>query len=476
MKILLINPWIYDFTAYDLWMRPVGLLYIASVLKREGIDIDFIDCLDRYDPRLLKFQNLEKPKGKKDGRGEFYKEEIKKPDILNNVNRKYSRYGFTEEIFISKLNSVEKPDYVFFTSMMIYWYPGVRRIIEIIKDKFPASVTVLGGIYPTLMYEHSRENTGADIVFKGESENKILDFLEDDHPGYQRKYNYNSIDDFPYIDLDFYHKNIFVPLLTSRGCPYKCSFCASGILFPGFIQRSIDLVFDELQYQYRKYKARNLVFFDDALLVNREKHINILLEKIIGSNMILKIHTPNGIHPAHIDLETAKLMKKSGFDTLRLSLESIDTERIKNMNGKVSPDSFSNAVDHLEKSGFNRKKLESYIIMGLPEQTPEEVLQTMIFAAGNGVKIRLASFSPIPGTRDFEKAIKSGLIDKDIDPLLLNSSVFPLQRKGFTKTDFENIKKIAIMLNYSVDLGINITRNKKFIDALYGFRYLEKKN
>jgi radical SAM superfamily enzyme YgiQ (UPF0313 family) len=114
--------------------------------------------------------------------------------------------------------------------------------------------------------------------------------------------------------------------------------------------------------------------------------------------------------------------------------------------------------------------------MGLPDQTPEEVLRTMIFAAGNGVKIRLASFSPIPGTADFEKGVKSGLINEDIDPLLLNSSVFPLQRKGFTKRDFENTKKIAIMLNYSVDLGINIIKNKKFIDTLYGFRDFENKD
>ena len=329
MRILLINPWIYDFAAYDLWMRPVGLLYIASVLKRDGIDIDFIDCLDRYDPQILNFQKLEKPKGKKDGRGEFYKEEIRKPEILKNINRKYSRYGFTEEIFVSKLNSVKNPDYVFVTSMMIYWYPGIARIIEIVKEKFASSKIVLGGVYPTLMPEHSRENTGADVIFRGKAENQILNFLKDDHHGFDRKHNYDSIDDLPWLDLDLYPRNIFIPLLTSRGCPYRCSFCASNILYPGFQQRNINLVFDELMYQYKKHKSRNLVFFDDALLINREKHLNILLEDIIRNKMILKIHTPNGIHPAHIDLETSKLMKESGFETPRLSLESIDNDRIK---------------------------------------------------------------------------------------------------------------------------------------------------
>jgi len=469
LRILIVNPWIYDFAAYDLWTKPLGLLYIISVLKREGIKVDFIDCIDRYDPEMLKLQNLKSPKGKKDGRGEFYKEEIPKPDILKRVKRKYSRYGITEKIFLSKLKRLKKPDFILTTCMMIYWYPGVQRIIEIVKNVFPESKIVLGGIYPTIAYKHSKEHSGANTVIKGEGENKILDFLEENHPRFNRRYNYKNIDDYPYPSLDVYHKLKFIPLLTSRGCPYNCPFCASKLIHPGFVQRNINDVFDELYLHYRKFRARNLVFFDDALLIDNKKHINVLLEKIIENNMILKIHTPNGLHPEQIDTETAELMKKSGFDTIRLSLESIDENRIKNMQ-KVTKEGFTNAVNNLEKAGFKRKKIESYIIMGLPDQTPEEVIRTMLFAAKNGVKIRLASFSPIPNTYDWHKSIQLGLIKEDTDPLLLNSSVFPLRRENFTADDFEKIKKIALILNYSVDLNINIIENNKFIDTLYEFK------
>ena len=51
-SLLLINPWITDFAAYDFWSKPLGLLYLASVLRNAGAHIDFIDCLDRFDEKF----------------------------------------------------------------------------------------------------------------------------------------------------------------------------------------------------------------------------------------------------------------------------------------------------------------------------------------------------------------------------------------------------------------------------------------
>ncbi|HNR65257.1 MAG TPA: radical SAM protein, partial [Atribacterota bacterium] len=53
-RLLLINPWIYDFTAYDFWSKPLGILYVAAILRKKGFDIDFIDCMDRLDTSLFK--------------------------------------------------------------------------------------------------------------------------------------------------------------------------------------------------------------------------------------------------------------------------------------------------------------------------------------------------------------------------------------------------------------------------------------
>lgn len=83
MKILGINPWIYDFAAYDFWLKPYGFLVILTYLKNKGYYIEYIDCLDRKISR----DSL--------GRGKFYSEIIPKPEILKGVPRYYKRYGKT---------------------------------------------------------------------------------------------------------------------------------------------------------------------------------------------------------------------------------------------------------------------------------------------------------------------------------------------------------------------------------------------
>ena len=106
--ILLINPWIYDFTAYDFWLKPLGLLYVASLLRKNAdVRLSFIDCLDRHHPLLPK-----KMKVIVDGRGPFPKQEVSKPAVLKEIPRKYSRYGIPIPLFLQELESVPRPDLV----------------------------------------------------------------------------------------------------------------------------------------------------------------------------------------------------------------------------------------------------------------------------------------------------------------------------------------------------------------------------
>ena len=83
MRILLVRPWIHDFSAYDLWIQPLGLLYLGGVLAQEGFNLDYVDCLDsRFDVRA-------------DGRAKFAKEVINTPDPLKGIKRHYGRFGIT---------------------------------------------------------------------------------------------------------------------------------------------------------------------------------------------------------------------------------------------------------------------------------------------------------------------------------------------------------------------------------------------
>ncbi|MBI5207704.1 MAG: hypothetical protein HY934_07930 [Candidatus Firestonebacteria bacterium] len=71
-RILLVNPWIYDFKAYDSWVKPLGLLYIGSILKNYGYEVYLIDCIDRTDESLPEYSR----KNNKSGSGQYYREEI----------------------------------------------------------------------------------------------------------------------------------------------------------------------------------------------------------------------------------------------------------------------------------------------------------------------------------------------------------------------------------------------------------------
>ena len=126
-RLLLINPWIYDFAAFNLWVEPIGLLSIGSIFHQHGYQLDFIDCLDRYNPDLLEMQGLTTPKGNAYGTGKYHQEPVERPEVVKDVPRHFCRYGITPEIFESELDKRPKPDVVLVTSKMTYWYPGTAR-------------------------------------------------------------------------------------------------------------------------------------------------------------------------------------------------------------------------------------------------------------------------------------------------------------------------------------------------------------
>jgi hypothetical protein len=182
--ILLINPWIHDFAAYDFWAKPIGLLYLAAILRLHGFQISYIDCLDRFHPESSRNKNPFTSnriagRGKKDGRGPYLKTLIPNPRGLEKVPRKFSRYGIKPEWFVRDLSAIERPDLILTTSLMTYWYSGVKETIEMTKEIFPDVPVICGGIYATLCHDHAVLHLGADHVVSGPGEETILKIASD---------------------------------------------------------------------------------------------------------------------------------------------------------------------------------------------------------------------------------------------------------------------------------------------------------
>lgn len=433
-KFLLINPWVYDFSAVNMWSRPLGLLRLAGYLSQYDADLYFIDCTDVL------------TKKRKYGTGKYPRQIVEKPDILKSVPRHYARYGLTPEVFNEKLKSLLPCDAVFVTSIMTYWYPGVQKVIELVKTISPQTPVILGGIYATLYHGHAGEHSGADFVYSGhidktpcnaESEGGAFDIAGIiDRIGIKL----NTVrDGLPYYKLGLYEDHPFAPLMTSSGCPYNCTYCASHLLFDGFIQRDPDDILTGVTELY-SMGVRDFAFYDDALLVNADTHIKILLKGIIRSGIKASFHCPNGLHARFIDDELASLMKHAGFSTLRLSLETVNSDRQTRTGGKVSTDIFRWAVENLKRHGFTKEQVGVYLMYGLPGQELGEVKDGVEFIKGLGLRINLTEFSPLPATSCWDELTTSGIITDETDPLLTNNSVFSLLFSGYDAAVLEELK------------------------------------
>lgn len=430
--ILLVNPWITDFAAYNLWIRPIGLLRIASLLKENGFQIALIDCLDFFD------------KIREYGDGKFHKIETNKPLPLKSIPRNYSQYGIPEEILLKRLSFLEeKPDLIAVTSGMTYWYPGVIKAIEIVKKFFKGVPVLLGGIYAALCYGHALRHSGADFIFSEGGEREALKLISE-LTRFEIRNLQSGCGNFamlPYPCFGLYPLLRYVCISTSQGCPFRCPYCASSVLTKKFIRRDPLEVVEEIEYWTTRYQVNNVSFCDDALLIEPHGHIVPILREIIRRNIRCNFHTPNGLHIREIDGQVADLLFRSGFRTIRLGFETSSEVTQTETGGKVDNSEFRRCVNNLKRVGYSGEEIGAYVMTGLPDQRAEEVEESIAFVKETGAKPILTEYSPIPHTPLFEKAKQISPFDLENEPLFHNNSIFPCQWEGFTTADYKRIKE-----------------------------------
>ena len=437
--ILLINPWIHDFAAYDFWAKPMGLLSLASMLRYHGFNISYIDCLDRFHPKMSQADPHTRF-----GRGPYPKTRIPKPQGLFEVPRHFSRYGIKKAWFKEDLFSIKPPDLVLMTSMMTYWYPGVKETIASVREVFPDTTIVLGGIYATLCIEHARRHSGADRVETGPGEGFILKIVEE-HTGYavSLKYDPADLDAYPYPAYDLQRTTSYVPLMTSKGCPFSCKYCASHFLNPERMLRSPESVVEEIKYWHGRFKVQDFVFYDDALLVDNQKHAVPMLEAVVNSNLKIRFHTPNAVHIRGISKQTARLMFRAGFKTLRLGLETAAFDTRERLDAKVTAEEFKQAVKWLRDAGFHQDMIGVYLLAGLPGQEPDSIENSIRVVRQTGAMPILAYYTPIPHTKLWPKAVASSRYDLESDPVFTNNTVLPCQKEPFSWETITHLKHLT---------------------------------
>jgi radical SAM superfamily enzyme YgiQ (UPF0313 family) len=415
LQALLVNPPIFDFTAYDFWLRPYGMLRVAGKMK-ESASLSFFDYLVN-----------QKPDGW--GRGPFIFQEVPKPKCFEDIPRRFRRFGRSRLEFRDFLKT--RPfDVALIQTMMTYWYLGVREVIEDIRELQPSAKIVLGGTYATLCPSHA-QSLGADLVIEGDHLAPLWQMLAIDPQ--------NSV---PFLPGGAGKVGV---IKITEGCPFQCSYCSTPVLYPGFRRRPMPDCIEEFK-QLAKAGAGNIAFYDDALLFDADQALIPFLEEVVRINPAVLFHTPNALNARFVTRDLARLMVKAGFASFFFGLESSNSSWQKATGGKVRSDEFEDAVHLFQNAGA--ESITTYIIAGHPDTDGQEVEASMRLAHQCGTRILLSEFSPIPGTADGERCEK--WIDAK-EPLSHNKTAFAIRRLGF---DYLNdLKTICRKFNTGLSRG-----------------------
>jgi hypothetical protein len=423
-KILLVNPPIYDFAAYDFWLKPYGLLEVAGFLRGKA-DFTLFDYLDRQHPFMTIKNELHSDQW---GRGRFYRQKIPNPGPLANIPRYFRRFGLPRDMFIEFLQQHQSFNFALIQTTMTYWYQGVQEVISDIRTHLPKTKIVLGGNYVTLCAGHA-EKLGADLLIRGTDLKPLWEFL-----------NISPNMDQPALWQTYHDLKVGV-LKLSQGCPFTCTYCSVPRVYGKFKARPMDRSLDELELLAQQ-QVKNIAFYDDALLFDAENVLMPFLEQVLKRNIKVNFHSPNALNARFITKELAELLVRAGFKTFYLGFESSASKWQSKTGSKVSSDELARAVKCLRAAGAEPAEITAYQILGHPHGDSQQLEGTMQFANSLGIRGTLADFSPIPGTADGNYCSK--WVDMS-EPLFQNKTAFPIILLG--NDEVNRLKDIQRKLN-----------------------------
>lgn len=420
MKVLLINPPYFNskYKFIGLVAPPLGLAYIAAVLEEGGVDVKIIDAAA-----------LEMDWNVLEG-------EIKKYD----------------------------PDVVAIGALT----PTIDKALKtakIAKNSVPNAKIVLGGYHPTFTYDEILKNEFIDIIILGEGEYTMLELVQSLEKGKNLqevkgiackdfktppRENIEEIDSLPFparhlLPMDEYKiLNIRLPtgtLISGRGCPFNCSFCASSAMHGRKMRfRSAENIVDEIEHLINDYNAEMIAFMDDTFTLSPVRVIEIC-DEIKRRNLDFFWGCT-----ARVDSVSRPLldkMRKAGCITIFYGVESADQQLLNGMNKKITIEKTKNAFKLTKEADM---RTIASVAIGMPGDTKRSIEKTINFVKELDASYAIFSLAtPYPGTAFYNEACEKNLIKVDdwskftlLSPVLETvdcslEELKKLQKKGFRK-------------------------------------------
>jgi anaerobic magnesium-protoporphyrin IX monomethyl ester cyclase len=388
---------------------PLGLAYLAAVLEKEGIDVSITDG-----SRGLSLAQV--------------MDELKEyePDVVG--------ISCTTPTFLDAIG-----------------------LAEAVRQAFPQVITVLGGAHVTAIPQEAMLEEVFDVGVIGEGEVTFLElvqgmedkrdldkvdldqinglaFRRDDqvvmtHPRQRIK----DLDSLPHPARHMlpplsayrptpasYRKLPLAVMMTSRGCPYRCTFCDRGV-FGNYVRaHSPERILDEIEELIQRYGAREIRFFDDTFTINR-KQVMKVCEMIIERGLrfpwtcLTRVNT--------VDKDLLRLMKEAGCWQVLYGLESGDPGMLKRLNKGSSVEQNVQAVRLALEVGLG---VRGDFIIGTPGETMESLENTLAFTKRVGLDYaHFNKFVPYPGTELYESLVAEGyqFDSKNLPPIVDHAAV-----------------------------------------------------
>jgi len=426
---LIINPWITDFKLYDEWMHPLGLYFLISLLKHNGWEIRYVDCLRLGAP----------VKKKRHATGEFISCPLPKPPAYKTIPRNYKRYGTTNELLARHIGSLPRPSAVFVGSGMTYWLPGVADTVRLVRQTLPDTPIVIGGIGATLMPGYLQDAAAGVTLFTGGLLNGAVSLFDGAirTDGWQPSLiaAFETTGPLPHG-----------PVLSTLGCPLSCAYCASSILQPGCSVRDGAVVAQEVAGLARRHGVTDFAFYDDALLFQPRQRLFKLLDRLEVESPGLRFHTPNGLHLQWFTDPVARRMRRAGFETLRFGYETSAAAFRGSTCTKATRTLTEAAMRTAQRAGFRPEQIGVYVMAGLQGQSPKQVDAEMTFISSLGVLVKPVFVSPVPGTPLFESYARQ-MPKLCIGPYWHNDTFFITQLDGWGWSAADEVRQHAGELN-----------------------------
>lgn len=415
LDCLFISPSIFYEDKENIWKEinsnfpPPGLAYLAGYVRAKGCSVKVIDC------------NIEAPSVE-------------------------SFRPFFEANYVRKFDSIK----VIGLTAMTCTIKKAYKIAQICKEYYPDSLIVFGGVHATFVTDEVIDNSLVDVVVIGEGELTLGEILEGKKmeeikgivfkgPGNQiiatpPRERITDLDSLPMPAYDLFPVLSYKPakgsykklpamnMMTSRGCPGRCTFC-SKTLGARLVFKSAGKIFEEIKYLVKNYGIRQILFYDDTFTVYRDNVIK-LCDLMLENH--LNLYWTCFARVDYVDSEMLSKMKKAGCHQIMYGVENIDSAVLSNLNKNINLDRVINAVEWTKKSGIECRLA---FMVGSPGDSEEIIKKNITFVNKLNPDLLIINVTtPFPGTAMFSWAKEKNLIlTYDWDDYTLAKPVMKLE-------------------------------------------------